>query len=98
MALFRSGDQPHGFIRPGMKTWHILYRGSLSSCNYECGYCPFANTANTAAELRQDQIEVERFTTWVASQSARIGVLFTPWGEGLIHRYYRTTHATLSHI
>lgn len=81
-----------------MKTWHILYRGSLSSCNYECAYCPFAKTANTAADLKQDQSELERFAAWVGVQSNRIGLLFTPWGEALIHRHYRRTLVALSHL
>jgi len=81
-----------------MNTWNILYRGSLSSCNYECGYCPFAKTANTRAELRQDEWELERFVTWVAGQQRRIGILITPWGEALVHRYYRQAMTALSHL
>lgn len=81
-----------------MNTWNILYRGSLSSCNYECGYCPFAKTANTRAELRQDELELERFVAWVAGQQRRIGILITPWGEALVHRYYRQAMTTLSQM
>lgn len=81
-----------------MNTWNILYRGPLSSCNYECGYCPFAKTSNTRAELQQDERELERFTTWVAAQSKRIGILITPWGEALVHPYYRRAMSTLSHL
>lgn len=70
--------------------WNILYRGPLSSCNYACGYCPFAKTSNTAAELREDAAKLERFVAWVGEQRDRgIGVLFTPWGEALIHRSYQ---------
>jgi MoaA/NifB/PqqE/SkfB family radical SAM enzyme len=76
--------------------WNILYRGSLSSCNYACGYCPFAKTANSRAELRQDERELERFAAWVTAQDRRIGILITPWGEGLIHRYYRRAMTALS--
>ena len=79
-----------------MRAWHILYRGSLSSCNYECAYCPFAKTSNTFAELKQDQAELERFVEWVARQPNQIGILFTPWGEALIHRYYRQAMVKLS--
>src|SRR4051812_25009182 len=81
-----------------MNTWNILYRGSLSSCNYECGYCPFAKTSNTRAELQQDERELERFTAWVGTQSKRIGVLITPWGEALVHAYYRRAMTVLSHL
>jgi MoaA/NifB/PqqE/SkfB family radical SAM enzyme len=79
-----------------MSDWNILYRGSLSSCNYECGYCPFAKTSNTRAQLRADEQELLRFVDWVAMQPRRIGVLFTPWGEALIHSYYRRAIVTLS--
>ena len=81
-----------------MMTWNILYRGSLSSCNYECDYCPFAKTANSIGELRQDEAELGRFVEWVGRQSHRIGLLFTPWGEALIHRYYRRALVTLSRL
>src|SRR5947207_10822983 len=81
-----------------MNTWNILYRGSLSSCNYACGYCPFAKTANTRAELRQDELELERFVAWVAAQNRRIGVLITPWGEALTHGYYRRAMTKLSRM
>lgn len=70
--------------------WNILYRGPLSSCNYACGYCPFAKTRNTIEELRDDADKLERFLGWIEAQANReIGVLFTPWGEALIHRVYR---------
>lgn len=81
-----------------MNTWNILYRGSLSSCNYECGYCPFAKTTNTRAELQQDERELERFVAWVAGQQRRIGILITPWGEALVHQYYRRAMTTLSRL
>ena len=80
-----------------MKHWNIYYRGSLSSCNYACGYCPFAKTKNSRAELWQDQTEVERFVLWAQGQTqARMSLLFTPWGEALGHRYYRQALLDLS--
>jgi organic radical activating enzyme len=81
-----------------MNTWNILYRGSLSSCNYECGYCPFAKTANTLAELQQDESELKRFVHWVESRTERIGILITPWGEALVRPYYRQAMTVLSHL
>ena len=81
-----------------MTTWNILYRGSLSSCNYDCHYCPFAKTTNTVPELRQDEAELRRFVEWVRAQSTRVGILFTPWGEALVHRYYRCALVELSHL
>lgn len=78
--------------------WFILYRGPLSSCNYACGYCPFAKTRNTRAELEHDADCLRRFVTWVASRREQIGVLFTPWGEAMIHRHYREAMRELSHL
>jgi hypothetical protein len=70
--------------------WNILYRGPLSSCNYACGYCPFAKTRNSIEELRDDARRLGSFVDWIEAQAQReIGVLFTPWGEALIHRTYQ---------
>src|SRR5687767_8385196 len=77
--------------------WSILYRGSLSSCNYACDYCPFAKTRNTREELRRDAAELERFADWVEGRPEQIGVLFTPWGEALTHRSYQRVMSRLSH-
>lgn len=79
------------------KSWSILYRGPLSSCNYECVYCPFAKTRNTRAELQDDERRLARFAAWVANRPEEIGVLFTPWGEALGHGYYQRTLCELSH-
>ena len=82
-----------------MTRWDILYRGPLSSCNYSCGYCPFAKTRNTRAELRDDADRLARFTNWIASRPDRqIGVLFTPWGEALVHRAYQDALIALSQL
>lgn len=79
--------------------WNILYRGPLSSCNYGCDYCPFAKTRNTPEELRDDAEKLGRFVDWVASRDDReIGILFTPWGEALIHESYREAIRRLSHL
>ncbi|MDB6066901.1 MAG: Radical protein [Pedosphaera sp.] len=80
------------------RSWSILYRGPLSSCNYECGYCPFAKTRNTREELRDDEVRLKRFTNWVRERSEEIGILFTPWGEALPHTYYQKALCTLSHL
>lgn len=77
--------------------WNILYRGSLSSCNYSCTYCPFAKTKNTKAELSQDAKELKCFQKWVESRKEEIGILITPWGEGLIRSYYQQMMKELSH-
>jgi MoaA/NifB/PqqE/SkfB family radical SAM enzyme len=77
----------------------ILYRGPLSSCNYECGYCPFAKRTETAAELAHDRVCLARFVGWVGGRSAdAIGVLFTPWGEALVRRWYQDALASLTRM
>ena len=79
--------------------WNILYRGPLSSCNYECGYCPFAKTSNTVAELKEDAVQLDKFVAWVSEQKDRtIGVLITPWGEAMIHKSYQKALTELSKI
>jgi MoaA/NifB/PqqE/SkfB family radical SAM enzyme len=75
----------------------ILYRGPLSSCNYACGYCPFAKRTESAAELAHDRASLERFVGWVGGRSAdAIGVLFTPWGEALVRRWYQDALGSLT--
>lgn len=77
----------------------ILYRGPLSSCNYACDYCPFAKRAETPAELARDRECLERFVGWVDARTANcIGVLFTPWGEALVHKWYQSALASLTRM
>jgi MoaA/NifB/PqqE/SkfB family radical SAM enzyme len=78
----------------------ILYRGPLSSCNYACAYCPFAKRQETAPELRTDRDALERFVNWVAARSAddQLGILFTPWGEALIRRWYQEALIRLTRL
>jgi MoaA/NifB/PqqE/SkfB family radical SAM enzyme len=78
--------------------WLILYRGPLSSCNYGCDYCPFAKTKNTRAELADDAQKLSRFVNWVKGRKETIGILFTPWGEGIIRKYYQEAMTELSHL
>jgi MoaA/NifB/PqqE/SkfB family radical SAM enzyme len=79
--------------------WVVLYRGPLSSCNYACDYCPFGKTTNTRAELADDRAKLERFVEWVGARTDKqIGVLFTPWGEGLIRKHYQEALIALSHM
>jgi len=81
-----------------MINWSILYRGPLSSCNYGCTYCPFAKTKNTRAELADDAQRLQKFVAWVKGRSENISILFTPWGEGLIRKYYQEAMTELSHL
>ena len=78
--------------------WLILYRGPLSSCNYGCDYCPFAKTKNTRAELADDAQKLRQFVDWVKGRKEEIGILFTPWGEGIIRKYYQEAMIELSHL
>ena len=77
----------------------LLYRGPLVSCNYGCEYCPFAKRSQTATELKQDCQALERFVDWILQRPTgdRIRVLFTPWGEALIHPWYQIAIARLTH-
>lgn len=78
--------------------WSIIYRGLLSSCNYDCSYCPFGKTKNTRAELADDAQKLSRFVDWVETRREQIGILMTPWGEGLIRSYYQKAMTHLSHF
>jgi hypothetical protein len=74
----------------------LLYRGPLKSCNYGCDYCPFAKQTAAAAELEEDRRALERLVGWVSARGRGTSVLFTPWGEALIHPHYQQALATLS--
>lgn len=75
----------------------ILYRGPLVSCNYACGYCPFAKRAETRDELARDRACLERFTGWATDwRGGPLGVLFTPWGEALVRRWYQDALVALT--
>lgn len=74
----------------------LLYRGSLTSCNYSCSYCPFAKRRDTRATLARDAAEVQRFVDWVGQGDRPMRVLFTPWGEALVRRHYREAMLALA--
>ncbi len=77
----------------------ILYRGSLSSCNYGCEYCPFAKQQQSALELAQDKQEVKKFINWIESNTDyEMTIFFTPWGEALIHSWYQKALIKLSQV
>jgi len=76
----------------------LLYRGPLASCNYGCSYCPFSKREETLAQLERDRLALARFKAWLSNQTEhRWKILFTPWGEALIRRWYREAIAELSH-
>ncbi|AVH65272.1 STM4011 family radical SAM protein [Nostoc sp. 'Peltigera membranacea cyanobiont' N6] len=77
----------------------ILYRGPLISCNYGCEYCPFAKRQQTAAELAIDQQSLERFVNFISQHPQhQFSILFTPWGEALIHSYYQQALIKLTQL
>jgi len=99
VAVFGCRARENERVCAEMKTsWSILYRGELSSCNYHCDYCPFAKTRNTPAELEEDERQLNRFARWVGTRPEQIGILFTPWGEALIHSSYQRALCELSHL
>lgn len=79
----------------------LLYRGPLSSCDYDCPYCPFAKRRDSPEQLRADRAALERFADWAAARGPsgdRLSLLFTPWGEGLVRSWYRRTLVGLSRL
>lgn len=77
----------------------ILYRGPLSSCNYDCHYCPFAKHWESPEELANDRHALERFTGWIAERTLdRFGVFLTPWGEALVRPWYWDALARLTNL
>jgi MoaA/NifB/PqqE/SkfB family radical SAM enzyme len=77
----------------------ILYRGHLASCDYGCGYCPFAKRHDSREALARDYAALERFVAWIeARREDRLKILFTPWGEALIRKPYRAAMRRLSHL
>lgn len=76
----------------------LLYRGTLSSCNYDCAYCPFAKRVDSPEGLAQDRRELARFVSWCTQAARPLELLFTPWGEALVRRHYRDALLVLSHL
>jgi len=79
----------------------LYFRGSLSSCNYDCPYCPFSKHTDSAETLAKDRRQVQAFVEWAGNQRSgghRLSVLFNPYGEGLTHRWYRDALVALSHM
>ncbi|WP_144027790.1 STM4011 family radical SAM protein [Paenibacillus sp. 32352] len=79
----------------------IYFRGSLSSCNYDCPYCPFSKNIDDAETLAKDRRQVQTFVDWVKDQEGRghrLSLFFNPYGEGLTHRWYREAMVALSHM
>lgn len=77
----------------------ILYRGPLSSCNYDCYYCPFAKQVDSPAELKWDRDCLEKFVSWCQTTDFdSLNIFFTPWGEALTRRWYWTAFERLTSV
>lgn len=77
----------------------ILYRGTLSSCNYDCPYCPFGKHWESTDEQLEDRRGLERFVEWSETHDDReLAIFFTPWGEALVRHWYRDAIVRLSHV
>lgn len=79
----------------------IYYRGKLSSCNYSCPYCPFSKTVDSKETLMQDRQQLAQFMEWVRQQEHaghQLSIFFNPYGEALVHAWYREAMIELSHM
>ncbi|CAJ1313895.1 Radical SAM protein [Paenibacillus nuruki] len=79
----------------------IYYRGKLSSCNYSCPYCPFSKTVDSKETLMQDRQQLAQFMEWVRQQEYaghQLSIFFNPYGEALVHAWYREAMIELSHM
>ncbi|NIK78817.1 organic radical activating enzyme [Paenibacillus castaneae] len=79
----------------------LYYRGVLSSCNYDCPYCPFSKTKDSRATLEKDKEQLQAFMDWVRGQETaghKLSIFFNPYGEALVHRWYLDALIELSHM
>ncbi|WP_028590753.1 STM4011 family radical SAM protein [Paenibacillus massiliensis] len=79
----------------------LYYRGTLSSCNYTCPYCPFSKTKDSRETLMLDRRQLAEFVDWVEAQQEHghtLSIFFNPYGEALIHSWYREALVRLSHM
>lgn len=88
-------------IKPYRNTRQWYYRGSLESCNYVCGYCPFSkNPQSSSKELEKDKENLVEFVSALIDKengiSRECAVQIVPYGEALIHKYYWQEMARLS--
>lgn len=75
----------------------LLYRGPVTSCNFDCSYCPFAHASDPPDVIDADRIGVERLVGWAERRpDAELGIFFTPRGEALLHPHYRDAIVRLS--
>lgn len=73
----------------------IYYRGLLRSCNYTCSYCPFGRKSPSGPTSRDEQTW-RRFVAAMAAWRSPVRLFLIPYGEALVHAYYREGIAQLS--
>ncbi|WP_110953782.1 STM4011 family radical SAM protein [Anaerosinus massiliensis] len=76
----------------------LYYRNYLKSCNYTCGYCPFAKTTATENMLAKDMAYLHKFIVYLKQSTNHFRLFFAPRGEALVHEYYRQAMITLSKL
>ncbi|MDH6307047.1 hydroxymethylpyrimidine pyrophosphatase-like HAD family hydrolase [Parabacteroides sp. PF5-5] len=74
---------------------NIYFRSSLNSCNYQCSYCSFGRKKK-ADDLDKDRESLQRFYEKISTLKNVLKIMFIPYGEGLIHKYYREYMIRLS--
>ena len=75
----------------------IYYRGSIKSCNYSCGYCPFSKKKATREQRQKDIEELFRFTAHLVEKKIQnCAVQIVPYGEVLHIAHYWEAMARLS--
>lgn len=75
----------------------VLYRGALETCNYACGYCPFAKRKETPEKKQQDILGLNNLIDWVINNpDIKFTLFFTPWGEALVFKRYQQALKQLS--
>lgn len=89
-----TAAEPWGGSAP--KGLTVLYRGQLSSCNFDCPYCPFAKRTESRAVVSADRVSLQRFVAWARAEMQPLSVFFTPWGEALVRSWYRDAQVELS--
>lgn len=77
----------------------LLYRGHLDSCNYRCGYCPFALKPSSRSARARDEEALSKFVAWAAVEDTRaLEIVFTPYGEALIWPAYQRAVVALTQL
>lgn len=79
----------------------VLYRGILKSCNYQCSYCPLSKRPMSERELLKDRSQWEEFVCSLEEKQQALqtgAVMVVPYGEALIHGWYRKGLARITRI